>query len=394
MMTSPSTNCELALPAPTPGCKPPRLVPFAAITPEAISWLWPQRVARGRLTLLVGERGLGQSGVAADLAARVSRGSAWPDQPETLAPQGSVIVVCHEEAQRRSMPLQLQAAGADLQKVAAIAYDAPEGGCLPQFEWGYKLAVLRSALEATADCELVVVDPISSFFDGPDGRLRGATAMLVGSLAALAHRFRVPIVVVADIDGVASMHSIRRLLASFGPSSIERNAWGIFVDSSDPGRRIMAPLDGNLAEEQSCLSYRLAPLRGHVEWGDRLMAAPRSLFGAGRRFCAAAQSYQDKEAFTMERLREVLADGPVARTSIMIQVSATEQQLYRAGRRLGVVSEKKGFLNGWTWMLPEHYAQWQADQIERQRQEAAERIERKRLKREAARAERSQFDTG
>src|SRR5689334_15283559 len=90
----------------------PRLVRFSQIEPEQTEWLWPGRVPVGRLTLVVGERGLGKGALVADLVARVSRGNPWPDRadtssPQRSAPQGNVIVVCSEDERRRGMPLRL-----------------------------------------------------------------------------------------------------------------------------------------------------------------------------------------------------------------------------------------------------------------------------------------------
>ncbi len=390
MIATTTPDFELPLPAPVPGWKPARLVRFARITPVTRQWLWPGRVAVGRLTFLVGERGLGKGAVAADIAARVSRGLAWADQAEVPAPQGNVIVVCSDEDQRGEMPLQLQAAGADLEKVVAIEYCVPDDDTLPQLKWDYKLAALHSALETMPDCKLVVIDPISTFLDGPNGRERGAMQMLVRTLTALAHKYRVAIVIVAHLDDVAAARSISRLLGSFGPSAIERNMWGIFLDPAEPKRRVMASLDGNFSEETECLSYQLG-MPGStqlIQWGESNRVAPRSLLGARGRFSMAVQEYQDKENFVTQRLREALADGPVARANLWRHVNVPDPQLYRAAKRLGVISEKTGFLHGWTWMLPEQFPKWQAEQIERQQQQALARQERKRKKREAARGER------
>jgi putative DNA primase/helicase len=48
----------------------------ADITPEPIEWLWPNRIAIGKLTLLAGEAGLGKSQVGISMAAAVTRGDA------------------------------------------------------------------------------------------------------------------------------------------------------------------------------------------------------------------------------------------------------------------------------------------------------------------------------
>jgi hypothetical protein len=54
-------------------------VRFSELAPRKVRWLWPDRIPLGRITLLVSDPGLGKSLLALDIAARVSRGSPWPD---------------------------------------------------------------------------------------------------------------------------------------------------------------------------------------------------------------------------------------------------------------------------------------------------------------------------
>ncbi len=64
----------------------PVMTCLADVQPEEVQWLWPERIALGKLTMLVGDPGLGKSFVSIDLATRVSRGLHWPDSPSTPAP--------------------------------------------------------------------------------------------------------------------------------------------------------------------------------------------------------------------------------------------------------------------------------------------------------------------
>jgi hypothetical protein len=47
-----------------------------------VEWLWPNRIPLNKLSLLVGDPGLGKSLIALDIASRVTRGAAWPDAGE------------------------------------------------------------------------------------------------------------------------------------------------------------------------------------------------------------------------------------------------------------------------------------------------------------------------
>ena len=54
------------------------LAELAELKPKGVRWPWPGRIAYGKLTLLVGDLGLGKSWVTLDLAARVSVGGGTP----------------------------------------------------------------------------------------------------------------------------------------------------------------------------------------------------------------------------------------------------------------------------------------------------------------------------
>jgi hypothetical protein len=48
------------------------------IQAEPIPWLWPDRIARGKVSMLAGNPGLGKSQITASMAAIASTGGLWP----------------------------------------------------------------------------------------------------------------------------------------------------------------------------------------------------------------------------------------------------------------------------------------------------------------------------
>jgi hypothetical protein len=56
----------------------PQVVKVSQVERKPVEWLWPGWVPLHALTLLDGDPGLGKSTIAADLAARASRGWAMP----------------------------------------------------------------------------------------------------------------------------------------------------------------------------------------------------------------------------------------------------------------------------------------------------------------------------
>src|SRR5262245_54814039 len=91
----------------------------ADVTPEPVEWLWPGRVALGKLTLIAGEAGLGKSQVSIAMAAAVTTGGEWPCS-ESRAPQGNVVILSAEDGVADTIVPRLMAAGADLKRVHII----------------------------------------------------------------------------------------------------------------------------------------------------------------------------------------------------------------------------------------------------------------------------------
>jgi hypothetical protein len=75
----------------------PKIVRLSDVKPEPVSWLWPGRIALGKLTLIAGDPGLGKSFVTLDIAARVSQGRAWPDAPSVATQRGGVVLLNAED---------------------------------------------------------------------------------------------------------------------------------------------------------------------------------------------------------------------------------------------------------------------------------------------------------
>ena len=49
------------------------------LQPRSVTWLWPGRLARGKLAMLEGDPGLGKSLVCLDLCARITTGRPFAD---------------------------------------------------------------------------------------------------------------------------------------------------------------------------------------------------------------------------------------------------------------------------------------------------------------------------
>ena len=80
------------------------------IAARKIEWVWPDRIARGKLTVFGGDPGLGKSQVLLFMAATFSTGGLWPCG-EGRAPLGHVIVLSAEDGEDDTIKPRLVAAG-------------------------------------------------------------------------------------------------------------------------------------------------------------------------------------------------------------------------------------------------------------------------------------------
>jgi putative DNA primase/helicase len=86
---------------------------------QVIKWIWPERIAAGKMTIIAGDPGLGKSQLALHCAAVITHGGEWPCR-EGRAPQGSVIVLSAEDSPKDTIIPRLLAYGAVREKIHII----------------------------------------------------------------------------------------------------------------------------------------------------------------------------------------------------------------------------------------------------------------------------------
>src|SRR3954465_10614574 len=91
------------------------------LSAQPVRWLWPGRLALGKLALIEGDPGLGKSLVTLDLCARLSRGRAMPDGTGGLAEPGNSLVLNAEDGDADTVRARLAAQGADLERVFVLS---------------------------------------------------------------------------------------------------------------------------------------------------------------------------------------------------------------------------------------------------------------------------------
>lgn len=341
-----------------PGDGDPALVRVADVEPEAVSWLWPGRIALGKLTLLVGDPGLGKSLVTLDLAARVSAGSGWPDRPGQRTEPGGVVLVSAEDDVADTIRPRLDAAGADVSRVVALggvhAVDERGRAYVAMLDLSRHVAAIERAIQSVPDCRLVIVDPVSAYLGATDSHKNAEVRGVLAGLATLAAKHRVALLTVSHLNKSAGNPAIYRATGSLAFVAAARAAWSVSRDKDDPRRRLMLPVKNNIAPDTGGLAFRVEPRDPGgapvLEWepdpvtvsADDALAAERDRGGRTERDDAA------------DWLQDYLADGPKPAGVAMTEARAagfTQRTIGRAKALAGVRTHKAAFGGGWVWTL-------------------------------------------
>jgi hypothetical protein len=131
-----------------------RVLPASDVAADPIRWLWPGRLALGKLAVIEGDPGLGKSLVTLDLCARLSRGLPLPDR--AVVPEACSSLVLNAEDGCDTVRSRLVGLRADLGRVYLMEGEAPR---LPS-----QMEVLEAALDRVG-ARLLVLDPLLAFLD-------------------------------------------------------------------------------------------------------------------------------------------------------------------------------------------------------------------------------------
>ncbi|MGC1977118.1 MAG: AAA family ATPase, partial [Candidatus Sulfotelmatobacter sp.] len=208
---------------------------FSDITPEQLRWLWPGRIPLGKLTLLVGDPGLGKSLLTIDVASRVSRGKSFPDSATCEA--GAVLMASAEDDPADTVRPRLDAANADVSRIhtlAGVRLTRSDGSeCERPFQLEVGIAALEDTLLRMSDVRLIVIDPISAFLGNTDSNSNAEIRGLLAPLAALAARHHVAVLSVTHLRKSPGT-AVHRAIASIAFTAAARASWAVAADPSNP----------------------------------------------------------------------------------------------------------------------------------------------------------------
>lgn len=251
-------------PAGFPGQRPQEtsaeveLESFRDIIAERVRWLWNQRIPLGKLTLFVGDPGKGKSLVTCDIAARLSRGTRFPDGAACDVAD-TIFLSAEDDAQDTIRP-RLDAAGADvarIHRVKAVKVILADGGTGESaFSLERDLDRLEDAIKKIPSTQMLVVDPLSAYMGKVDTHRDAEIRRVIAPLSEFAARRRVAVVGVMHLKK-SETSALLRVSGSIGFVAAARIVWGFGEDPDESETRIMVAVKNNLASLGNGLAYRI-----------------------------------------------------------------------------------------------------------------------------------------
>jgi hypothetical protein len=347
---------------------------FADVAPKPINWLWPDRIARGKLTLVSGDPGLGKSLITVALASAVSTGARWP-VGGGYAPKGSVILMSDEDSKADTIRPRLDAAGADCSRVHGLQMvqevDAQGEISNRGFSLTSDIDRLAAKVKELGDVVLIEIDPVSAYLGGTDSHKNADVRALLSPLSDLAEKFNVAIVVVTHLNK-GSGSSMYRSVGSIAFTAAARTAWAVTKDKSDPDRRLVLPVKNNLGNDRSGMAYRVetspngAPL---VMWEPNAIDIDVN---------EALSSESNDEHWASNEVEEWLLselDGNPIPANVVKRRAAEAgfswRTVERAKAACRIRSKKDGMSGPWLWWHPDDVFQ-KSDAIPEVRHEGRE----------------------
>jgi len=302
------------------------------IQPVEVKYLAKPYLPLGKISLLIGDPGIGKSTIAVNIAAALSTGRPILES-ESEPIIGSVIYQSAEDNVADTLKPRLMAAGADCSKIAVI-----ECGGLDISD---DCQILENAIRDTKS-KLLLLDPLQAYI-GKDADMCRAADMrrLMGGLAVIAEKHECVILTIGHMNKASGAKSLYRGLGSIDIAASARSVMLIERSGDDPDTRVISHIKSSLAPEGRPLAFRIerdssVSFLGTYE-GE--FATP-GMADDGKRECAS------------NTILSLLSGGPRSSADVhkaCSVVGVSERTANRAKKDLGIRSIRRP--DGWDWTL-------------------------------------------
>lgn len=330
------------------------------IVSKPIDWLWQDKIAKGKVTLIAGDPGLGKSQTTIHIAGVVSNGGTFPGGSECK--KGKVLFFSAEDDPEDTINPRLQAVNADRENVFIFSV-VKKDGKEKSFDLSKDVDLLENTIKETKDVSLIIIDPITAFLGDTDSHVNAEVRALLSMLSKIASEHRIAVIVVTHLNKSTGGSPLNKITGSLAFVAAARAAYIVIKDENDENRRLFLPVKNNLAEDKSGFAFKVEGVEvgelkiktSRVAWeADAITMSAIEVMKAGGDGDRRGSSGVDHK--TVDRLEAILKKFPdglttddFAREAMKIGVS--KRTLYRAEKDMMVEKVTSGKFNKKVWKL-------------------------------------------
>ena len=223
-------------------------IAWNTVQPKEIKWLWQQWLPFGKISLLVGDSGLGKTTLALDIAARLTSGRPMPlsdAEPVT----GNVLFQSQEDEISDTLLPRCINAGADLSKIESIE---AEGLNIDE-----DCDIIESHIREV-NARLVLWDPIQSFVGKSADMCRITDVRrLLTNLGAIAARNDCAMLIIAHQTKANNGNELHRVFGSVDITATARSVLRISKSENDPEIRVLSQIKSSVSRPATPIAFRI-----------------------------------------------------------------------------------------------------------------------------------------
>lgn len=325
--------------------------PLSEVEEEEIDWLWWPYLARGELSILEGDPGLGKSYLAQIVALHFCDGKPLPTIDRArkirLKPQ-RVLAFDYENSAGSVTRPRLEDNGIErldnfIQDEEVFTIDDPDA-------WERVRRMIEHYKPA-----LVIFDTLNSYIGKSDTYKASEAQQAFTHFRALAKDFHISVLVLRHLTKGGKEKAIYRGQGSIAFTGLARTVMTVGVDPNDPDTRVMAVTKINITRLPKALTFTILELpneqrlkrkdRSRFEFGEFVELTADQIISKGKD--GAGKDKEDAKAF----IRETFEDADEIEARRIEQMAEAHgisvRTLQRAAKEMGVEHFKTS--SGWMW---------------------------------------------